>query len=348
MTHLSSEHQKIRRLAVRLPNWLGDICFSQPAIAALRRALPQAHLVGAAPQGLTQLLDCFELFDSVVALPTALLSRAAALRKQRLDAIVLLPNSFASALEAVLAAAALRIGFAGEGRSILLTHSPRRPREIAGRRVHQVDEYLALVRAMGISAEPVPPRLKPQTAQLEAARRLLGEAGFASGAFLLAICPGAAFGPSKCWPAERFAALAERIAQDRGAAIVLIGGAADRASCAAVADQLRRPAVNLCGRTDLGTLAGLLSLADLVLANDSGAYHLAIGLGTRAIGFYGPTDPVRTGPSGWNGVALHASLPCMPCYLRVCPLPRHRCMEDVSVAIALAAAQRLLGRNGAA
>ena len=342
--------KQLRRLGVRLPNWVGDICFAQPALAELRRALPDTELIGAAPEPLRELLECFSELDDACTLAPGTLAPglrrgAAALRASRLDGIVLLPNSFASALEAACAGIGRRIGFAGDGRALLLTDRPRRPRDAAGRRRHQVEEYAALVRGwLGIESTVAAPDpcLRAPAHQIESAKRLLAECGCSPNATLIIVCPGAAFGAAKKWPAQRFAEAADRLARRRGRTqIVIAGGPADRPSCAAVAAGLEGRALDLCGRTSLGTLAGLLAGADLVLANDSGALHLALALGTRAVGIYGPTDPSLSGPRGWNGAAMHTSLPCMPCLLRVCPLPRHLCMEQVEVERVVRAAQQL-------
>ena len=342
--------KQLRRLGVRFPNWIGDICFAQPALAELRRALPDVELIGAARESFTELMECFLELDASVALAPGLRRRAAKLRAMRFDGIVLMPNSFGSALEAACAGIARRVGFAGDGRALLLTDRPPRPRRSDRRRPHQVDEYAALVRGwVGIeSAAPAAdPSLRAPAHRLDAAKRMLADSGAAAYASIIVLAPGAAFGSSKRWPPEHFAAAAERLGRHLGRAqIVIIGGASDRSSCAAVAERLAGRALDLCGRTSLGTLAGLLAHADLVLANDSGALHLAQALGARTIGIYGPTDPSLSGPRGWKGAVVHTSLPCMPCFLRVCPLPRHLCMEQVEVDQVVGAALRLLETHG--
>jgi heptosyltransferase-2 len=179
----------------------------------------------------------------------------------------------------------------------------------------------------------------PPPAAVEGARTLVPSRPF------VALAPGAAYGRAKQWPPEHYAALAADLARTRGLACVLVGAGADRAAVDEVTDALpsfpggnaaAASLVSLVGRTDLPTLAGVLSLARAVVANDSGAMHLASAVGTPVVAVFGATNEHHTAPLP---AALDAAAPrvithhvwCRPCMLRECPLG-HQCMHGITAA----------------
>jgi len=149
------------------------------------------------------------------------------------------------------------------------------------------------------------------------------------------------YGTAKRWPAERFAAVADALAEGHRARILLIGSAKERDVLEAVADRMRQMAVRLGGRTDLTTLTGILRRARLLLSNDTGAMHVAAALGTPVLAVFGPTDHEATGPLGPYSRVVREPVPCSPCLLRECPID-HRCMIGVEIGQVLKAAEELL------
>jgi lipopolysaccharide heptosyltransferase II len=121
---------------------------------------------------------------------------------------------------------------------------------------------------------------------------------------------------------------------------VLVGSAADEPTVRDIQNALghdRTSMLNLVGRTDVPTLAGLLTCARALVTNDSGAMHLGAAIGVPVTAVFGPTDERLTAP---RAVAAHTVLThsvwCRPCMLRECPLD-HACMRGVAVdAVALA------------
>jgi heptosyltransferase-2 len=143
---------------------------------------------------------------------------------------------------------------------------------------------------------------------------------------LLAIAPGAEYGPAKRWPARHFAAVAAA-KRAQGWQVWLFGSKADTEAAAQIpADQ------NLAGRTTLDQAVALLSLADAVVSNDSGLMHVAAALGRPQVAVFGPSDPLRTGPHNAKAHVLRLGVDCSPCNKRVCPLGHHRCLEDLEPA----------------
>jgi heptosyltransferase II len=338
----------MNRLVILAPNWLGDAVMALPAIADVRRAAPEASITIAARPVIAPLFGLVPGIDGTIVLPGPVAFRA--LRSWRtvgveltgrdFDAALLLPNSMHAALAAFRAGVPERWGYRSGGRSRLLTRAIHRP---SG--VHQVDYYRMLVHALGFANGSIEPRVTVPAAAREAAARILTAAGWDQRTALVALAPGAAYGGAKRWPPPSFAELAGALAAD-GVRCVMIGSAADRTTGEEVAAALAghgRPAplIDLIGRTDLATLAGVLSHCRALVTNDSGAMHLGAAVGVSVTAVFGPTDETATAPLGDAHRVLLHPVWCRPCMLRECPID-HGCMRGVGVAAVLDAARRTL------
>jgi heptosyltransferase-2 len=321
------------RIVVRAPNWLGDVVLSLPALRDLRRNFPDARLEVLAR---ASVLDLYRAVGEVDGLRESRGVRedAAALRGA-FDAALLLPNSFGSALAPFLARVPERWGYATDGRAPLLTRAARVPRA-ALRGESECYYYRAMLAGVGLRVSAAPDAsLACPGAWGAAGKALLGEAGPWIG-----LAPGASFGGAKRWPPERHAAVGEALARLAGARVVVVGGAAERAMGEAMAGLIGPPALNLCGRTTLAELVGVLSRLSLLVCNDSGPMHVAAALGTPVVAVYGPTDWRETHPLGRQRLVREA-VACAPCKLRACPID-HRCMRRVGVEQVVEAARDLL------
>ncbi len=329
------------RIVVAAPNWLGDAVMGLPALHAVRVHAPAAHLAVAARPSVAALYAMVPEVDAVVPLaarapitrPAVWRADAARLAAERFDLAVLLPNSFISAWTAAKAGIPERWGYAAQGRGRLLTRRVRRPRGLP----HQADYYLTLTEALGL---PAVPRLAP--IRVPDAARAAAAALVPSRAFVV-VAPGAAYGRAKQWPPERFAELAARLWRERTLATVVVGAGGDAAASVELRAALRgveggraasEALVDLVGRTDLATLAAVLAGARAVVANDSGAMHLAGAVGAPVVAVFGATNEHHTAP-----LPARADQPpprivshdvwCRPCMLRECPLG-HLCMRGVT------------------
>jgi len=234
----------LRRVLVRLPNWLGDTVMAIPMLRAVCAAAPQAELWCLGPWAAT-LLESEPGVTRRLDLPTTGPARRRLRRELReadLDLALLTTNSFGTALEAWRAGARWRIGFAGDGRTWLLTHAVAPPVPSP----HQVAAYLGLLAPLGLAPDPIPPRLAVASGRRDQARRLLAELEHGSGP-LVGIQLGAAFGPSKLWPADRLAALAGRLGAE-GARVVFLGTGPATTLLREVAGHLGRAPASLVGR----------------------------------------------------------------------------------------------------
>ena len=159
--------------------------------------------------------------------------------------------------------------------------------------------------------------------------------------------PGANW-PHKRWAPERFAALGERLAEQRRSHIVITGSPSDAALADAISRRMRQPATVLAGQTSLRQLAACLEQAQLVIANDTGVLHVAAALRRPVVALYGPTSPAVTGPLGEpeRTVVVHHPdcCPQIPCYRP--EHPAHPGMDAISVEEVYAAACHLLERGG--
>ncbi|HUU34564.1 MAG TPA: lipopolysaccharide heptosyltransferase II [Vicinamibacterales bacterium] len=329
------------RVVVLAPNWLGDAVMALPALQSVRAAFPAAHLAVAARPSVAALYAMVPGVDAVLSLESrggvSNVKRwrrdAARLAAERFDLAVLLPNAFIAAWITAQARIPERWGFDTDLRGRWLTKSLRRPAPA----LHQADYYLALTTAAGLPPAPRVARLVVPEAARAAAARLVPARDY------VVLAPGAAYGRAKQWPPDRFAALACTMWQTRGVIAVLVGAGGDAAAGVEFTGALpglpggagtAAALVDLIGKTDLATLAGVLSQARAVVANDSGAMHLAGAVGAPVVAIFGPTNEQQTAPLS---AALDAPPPrlaihhvwCRPCMLRECPLG-HMCMRGVA------------------
>jgi heptosyltransferase-2 len=157
---------------------------------------------------------------------------------------------------------------------------------------------------------------------------------------LLVLNPGATNSRAKQWPAARFAATADRLAERDGFQTIIVGAAGDTAADE-VARQMRTPVVSLAGRTSIAELKAVLACASLVISNDTGTAHVSAALGVPTVVVFGPTEHVATRPLADIATVVRHDVECSPCMLRDCPID-HRCMTRVATGDVYQAAQNLL------
>jgi heptosyltransferase-2 len=323
-----------RSLLVRAPNWIGDAVMATPTLAALRAGFPAARIAVLGRSAVADVLAGHPAVDEVVvddhrrshAGVWGRLRLVAEIRRRGFDTVLLLPNSFDSALVAALARVPARVGYRTDGRGPLLTvalPAPRRPWP------HMTSYYLGLLSAWGVSGDARAVSLAVTPGERDKARRRLGEWGVKSTDQVVAMNPGAAYGSAKRWPAERFAAVAERLARD-GEFVIVLGAATERGLGDAIVSGLGGRAVNAAGLTTIRDVMAILTWCRRLVTNDSGPMHVAAALGVPVTAIFGPTDPRATSPIGGSVTLLQHTVDCAPCRYRDCPID-HRCMTAVSV-----------------
>lgn len=330
-----------RKMLIIGPSWVGDTIMAQTLFKLIKQRDPQAQIDVLAPAWTFSLLSRMPEVTNSIEMPLThgelkLKVRyrlAKQLRKENYDEAIVLPNSFKSAMIPWLANIPKRTGWKGEFRYGLL-NDVRHLDE--SRYPLMIEQYMALGLEPDEALEapyPQPEFLVSKTSQ---------EATLAKyqpiwrGKPILALAAGAEFGPSKRWPEEYYAEIAnQKLAE--GWDIWLFGSPKDRPVTDKIMELTDNRCENISGRTQLAETIDLLSLTTGVITNDSGLMHMAAALKKPVITIYGSTSPSFTPPLSSQASILKLDLPCQPCFKRTCPLEHHRCMRDLLPAQVLSA-----------
>lgn len=339
---LTAEH-----LLIRGTNWIGDVIMSLPALSAVRNSCPETWITVLAKPWVADLYRLFPGVDEVLLFKSpgvhdgigGTFRLARELRSRRFDAALLFQNAIEAAIITALARIPIRAGYSTDGRRLLLTHPVRKKRCIDT--LHQTHYYLEMVRSLGFRSDPDELAIHPDGESLRSVDELFRQEGVDRNHPVVGIAPGASYGPAKMWYAERFAALADRLAVHHSARILLFGSAGDAVHTGAVRSFMNHAAVDLAGATSLAEAAALMSRCSLVVSNDSGLMHLAGGLGVPLIAVFGSTNPRATSPLGARSHILYRQVPCSPCLKKICP-GDFACMDGITVDDVYDLAARLL------
>lgn len=322
------------RILVRAPNWVGDVVMATPAFRALREHFPEAELSVQIRESLAPLLAGTPWFDEVLPVAShrkgiaAILREGRALRSRRFDLGLCLPDSVSSSLLMRAAGVTEVVGYARGFRGLFLTRAipPLRAAD-GGAWVAREHQVLGLAAAVGADSSDTRLELFTTGDEEAEAAAALGEAGVGEEEGLVALAPGAAYGPSKCWPPEYFGRLADALAEV-GLRPVLIGAPNEREVSARVVGAARCAPVDLTGRVSLGASKAVLARSRALVCNDAGTRHVAVAFGVPVICLFGPTSLAKTNENLERVAVLAADVACRPCYHRVCPID-HRCMTRI-------------------
>ena len=349
------------RIVVFLPNWVGDAVMATPALRGLRERFPSARIAFFGKPAPVAVLDGSGLCDQTIPDRPAGSSRRQGvfatgrrLKGLSFDLAVLLPNSFRSALIARWARIDRRLGYDRDGRGWLLTDRRKPPRSGGGLDVYPaVDYYLDLVADLGAVPDSRQLELGVTDAGEAQAIRLLTDAGHDPSRPLVLLNPGGAFGPSKRWPADRYAAAADALVDDCGAQIVINAAPGEEAVAGAVAVAMKHPPlVNLADDANsLALLRSLLKRTDVLITNDTGARHIGAAMRTSLVTIFGSTDPAWTIIDWPRERIIRADVVCSPCQKKRCPNPAgesfHQCMTAIEPQEVVDAAKELLAESQA-
>jgi heptosyltransferase-2 len=335
-------------LLIRAVNWLGDAVLTIPALGAVRSACPQARITIVAKPLVAELLrhhpdiDDIEVYDKEGAHAGAIgiLRKARQLRKGNFDAALLLQNAIDAAILTFLAGIPERMGYATDGRRLLLSRPIPVTEEVLS--LHHAEYYLRLVALLGIP-RPERPRVVLRVTEDEIAsmRSRLASLGVPAGKRVVGINPGATFGSAKRWFPDRFAEVADALSEEWEASVVLIGSVPEMPLSAEIEARMRRKPVNLTGRTTVRELMAVLSLCSFLVTNDSGPMHIGAALGVPIAAIFGPTDWRKTSPWTEKARILRVDVDCSPCHLRECNRG-HECMLGVTAEMVIDAARELV------
>ena len=320
------------------PAWVGDMVMAHTLVQVLQTqdAAAQIHML--APPATYALAYRMPGVDGAIEFPLAhgelnLGKRwriGQGLKHEGFDCAYVLPNSFKSALTPWWARIPRRVGWRGEARFGLL--NDRRTLD-AARYPLMIERFMALGLPQG--KELTAPYPEPQLlADADNVAALVRKHELPQGMPVLALAPGAEYGPAKQWPARHYASVAAA-ALAGGYSVWLLGSPNDATVCGEIETLLARSSVpagalrNLAGRTTLLDAVDTLSLADAVVCNDSGLMHVACALGRRVVAVFGSTSPDFTPPLGAGATVVQHAVPCSPCFKRECPLGHMDCLEKL-------------------
>jgi heptosyltransferase II len=353
---------KVEHILVFLPNWVGDVVMATPVLRTLRKKKPDAKITFFGKPVALALLDSTTWCDSQIADSSRsgvreIFHTIKQIRGIRPDVALLFPNSFRSAVLARIANGKRRIGYNRDGRGFLLTDRLKpqlRPEDSMGAGkylpVPMLKYYSALLQSLEISCDDRQMELPVREEDHRTGVELLTECRYDPTRPLVMLNPGAAFGTSKLWGAEKYAQLADKLIERYNAQIILNAAPNDneRAILAKLMKKMQsKPLINFAQRDNtLGLLKGLMLHCQMLVTNDTGARHIAAAMGIGIVTIFGSTDPV------WAQIDYHpeqivrVDVPCSPCQQKICPLPQgkdhHMCMAGISVDTVLEAAEKIL------
>lgn len=328
------------------PSWVGDMVMASSLVAVLRQRFPNRPIDMLAPPSALPIATLIEGVRDAIPSEfghgelglTGRWKLGRSLRPKGYGTAIILPRAFKAAVAPFAAGIPERIGYAAEGRSILLTR-PRRDSERKTART--IDRFVALGRDdSAISTAERSPRPLLNAPPIAAAA-IEQKLGLVTGRPVVSLAPGAEYGPAKRWPAAKFAALA-RLASEAGFGVRLFGGPKDRDITAEIAAKAGVPVEDLAGRTSLIEAAALLAASDVVVSNDSGLMHVAGALDRPLVVLYGSSSEKMTPPTAPLAEVVSLDLSCRPCFQRTCPLGTLACFEGIAPDTVFAAMQRVL------
>ena len=353
------ETSAVKNILIRGVNWVGDAVMSIPAMREIRRLFPEAHIALLVNPWVSAIYAEADFVDEILHYDkngvhkgwTGFGRLVSDLRRREFDLAILLQNAFEAALIACCARIPLRVGYARDGRRLLLTHPCKIDPGL--RQVHQVYYYLGILSSLGLLKPRIWERsdcnfsigIGIRECDRDAALAMLRMNGIHENDPVIAVNPGAFYGEAKRWFPERYAAVADALADRYGARIIILGASSDLETARMVAAQMSSQPAILAGQTTLGQLMGVLKLVDLLITNDSGTMHLAAALDVPQLAIFGSTSEVATGPLNQNAAVIKHQVECNPCFLRECPTD-FRCMKGVTVVEVVDAARKILDIRG--
>lgn len=322
------------RILVVGPSWVGDMVMAQSLFVTLRQTFENCLIDVLAPGWTLPLLTRMPEVSEGIEMPLQhgqfelgqRIGLGKKLSANRYHRAIVLPNSWKSALTPFFAKIPIRTGYVGELRWGLLNDMRRLDKTVLKMTVQR---FVALAPAKHSEQAPSCPPPKLEISPLDI---LKVQEKFRIGRKtrkVLALCPGAEFGPAKRWPATHFVKIAQRKIE-QGWLVWIFGSANDQQIAMEIQQECAQDCLNFSGRTSLAEAVDLLSLADIVVSNDSGLMHIAAALDKQMIAIYGSSDPAFTPPLSEKATIISLGMDCSPCFQRDCPLVHTKCLVEVT------------------
>jgi len=334
------QNMQIKKVVFFKPGAIGDFLQALPALQALKRKFPAAHITVVVSPGLDELIQGTSIADRVLVFDKTKFKKRAkdfidfalCLKREQYDLFVDMQTSIRSLMIRAV------------------NHAPRtliyRKQKIYNpgtRRLHAAENFMETLRPLGIH-EPVEsidlPLRKEANLHVD---QFFVEQGVDQRKPLIALnCSVGSARPARNWFPDRFGELADQLIKDLNAQIVFVGGSEDRDVIQTIVSKMHKPAIIAAGCLSLSQSAALLARVACLISSDTGPLHLATAVGTRAIGLYGSTDPRRTGPVGKKHQIIIKNFSCVPCEKKECPTGTRLCMTEITVQDVFQAVQKAL------
>ena len=321
-----------QKILIRSTNWIGDAIMTTPAVRTIRQNFPEAHIAILAYPWVADVFNASPHIDEVILYQKngehkgvkGLWKLGRQLAGHDFDLVILLQNAFKAALISVLAAIPARAGYKRDGRGMLLNYGVKI--DAAVRKLHQVHYYQGLCRGLGLTCGPDELFLQLSDDTRTWAKEFVS----AFPGPVIGFNPGAAYGPAKCWPTEKYGKLAARLAADLNATILVFGTANDSSVAAAIKSFAPEQVVDLAGKTSLAEAMALIGICNGFVTNDSGLMHVGAAMQTPLVAIFGSTDPIATGPFSENATVIQKKVACQPCFKTHCQAD-FKCMTRITV-----------------
>lgn len=342
------------RIALFLPNWIGDVVMATPAIRAVRDAFPATKLVAVCKPYVADVLAGSPWFtETLLADKRGPRDRRAfaiarQLRDREIDTALLFPNSFRTALIAYFGGVKRIVGFPRYGRGWMLTDVLHQKQDDRGRFVPSpvIDDYNRLAMKLGTAQPGYRMELFTTPAAEATADQVWNQFALHRYSRIVALNPGAAFGAAKHWGDDHFAQLARLLTTHLGCGVLIVCGPTEREMARRIAEESRSPHVFALSDSplSLGLTKAIVKRSDLLVTTDSGPRHFAAAFNRPVVSLFGPTHIEWTQTYFVREICLQKKLPCGPCQQRVCPLGHHRCMRELTPESVFTVAEELLAR----
>lgn len=344
----------IKKILIIRTDRIGDVLLSTPAIKAVRENFPQSHISVMVRPYARDIVLGNPYIDEVIIYDKYGAQRrlwstfkfAWALRRKKIDLALILHPTNRAHLLTFLAGINRRVGF-NRKMGFLLTDKIEHTKQQGQR--HELEYTLDVIRYLGILPPDhnscgnglFMPIRKDSEMYIE---EFLSGQGYRAGEKMIAIHPGASC-PSKIWPAQRFAQVADSLVEEFGAKAVIVAGPDDLDIARNMIGLMRHACIDAIGKTTVSQLASLLRRSCLFVSNDSGPVHIAVALGVPVVAIFGRCQPglsfQRWGPTGKNSAILHKEVGCKPCLAHNCQRD-FACLKAISAEEVLHAVRKLL------
>jgi heptosyltransferase-2 len=341
--------EDFKRILIARTDRIGDVLLSTPVIRALRDKYPYAYISMMVSEYAKGVVEGNKYLDEVIVYDKdrehkswlSSMKFALSLKKKKFDLAVILHPTSRVHLLTFFAGIPRRIGY-NKKLGFLLTDKIAHTKQFGEK--HELEYNLDLIRALGIEAQDKSLIMPIREESEKWVNELFRLEGIKGDDRLLAVHPSASC-PSKIWPAERFAVVAERLSNKYGFKILVVVGPSDTHTAETLIKQIHGPVIGFAGKTSVSQLASLLKRCELFISNDSGPVHIASAVGTPVISIFGRSQPglspKRWGPVGLRDMFLHKDIGCIECFAHNCK-QEFACLKAISVDDVISCAENIL------